>query len=243
MGACTRLDTSRLGKLNLTPQTFNCPSNVVTLDGVTDVGRMRPLILCLLNPWSVCNKPDVINEFIVDKSIDILAITETWLTGVGSDSPIIKALLPPGYSILHAPRASRGGGTAVVFRESIPVSRVSVVGHAPSSFEFIECLVKLPIMLRLCIVYHPPGTAFLDDFSQFLSQLVTKPGHLIIAGDFNEHVENSTDRKALDFLNMLSSFGLSQHVSESTHKSNHILDLFITSATDSIIEHCRPLDC
>jgi len=196
----------------------------------------------LLNPWSVCNKPDVINEFIVDNNIDILALTETWLTGTGTDSPIIAAMLPPGYGIIHVPRASRGGGTAVVFRLSISISRVSIDGQVPSTFEVIECLVKLPIMLRLCIVYRPPGTAFLDDFSEYLSNVISKPGHLIIAGDFNEHVENPADRRALEFLNTLSSFGLSQHVTKPTHKSNHILDLFITSTTDNIIKQCTPLD-
>ena len=78
----------------------------------------------------------------------------------------------------------------------LSISRVSIDGQIPSTFEVIECLVKLPIMFRLCIVYRPPGTPFLDDLSaQYLSNVVSKPEHFIIAGDFSEHVEGPDDQK------------------------------------------------
>ena len=82
------------------------------------------LQFCLLNPWSVCNKADEINDFVVEKGLDLLALTETWLSGDITDDPVISALLPAGFSILHNPRKTRGGGTAVVYRDSLKLHQV-----------------------------------------------------------------------------------------------------------------------
>ena len=55
-------------------------------------------------------------------------------------------------------------------------------------------------------------------------------GKLIITGDFNFQVDNSSHVDSRKFLSLLDSFGLDQHIQTSTHSSGHILDLLITKA-------------
>ncbi|ELU14729.1 hypothetical protein CAPTEDRAFT_188066 [Capitella teleta] len=184
------------------------------------------LLIVLINPWSICNKAEDINDFIIEYNIDILAITETWLTGTACDGPTINALLPNGYEIIHAPRRTRGGGTALVYHQSLNVTRVAV---SSASFEVLECVIKGPIVLRICVVYQPYRTAlFIEEFSSYLAGLATSPGHLLVLGDFNLHVDDPLDKCAQDFLTSMSSLGLEQHVSTLTHRNGHTLDLVLT---------------
>ncbi|ELT90552.1 hypothetical protein CAPTEDRAFT_186612 [Capitella teleta] len=177
-------------------------------------------------PWSHLHKAEDINDFIIEYNIDILAITETWLTGTACDGPTINALLPNGYEIIHAPRRTRGGGTALVYRQSLNVTRVAV---SSASFEVLECVIKGPIVLRICVVYQPYRTAlFMEEFSSYLAGLATSPGHLLVLGDFNLHVDDPLDKCAQDFLTSMSSLGLEQHVTTLTHRNGHTLDLVLT---------------
>lgn len=51
---------------------------------------------------------------------------------------------------------------------------------------------------------------------------------VVLVGDFNIHVDNLKYGNAKEFLNILNNFGLSQHVTHSTHNKGHILDLIIS---------------
>ena len=69
---------------------------------------------------------------------------------------------------------------------------------------------------------------FLEEFSSFLEGLVLTTSALLVAGDFNFHIDEPNDCDARRFLQVLESFDLIQHVSEVTHRNGHILDLIIT---------------
>ena len=80
----------------------------------------------------------------------------------------------------------------------------------------------------------------------YLEQLVLTSGALVIAGDFNIHVDDPSDKEAADFLSLIESFGLKQHVSYPTHRTGHTLDLVLTRDRDSLVptvssqDHCFP---
>ena len=59
----------------------------------------------LINARSVSNKALPIKDLVVDRAVDILAITETWLHCRGDDA-VIGELCPSSYSFLHNPRSS-----------------------------------------------------------------------------------------------------------------------------------------
>jgi hypothetical protein len=92
-------------------------------------------------------------------------------------------------------------------------------------------------------VYRPPPSRgnslsvkqFLSEFADYLEHLVTCSGPLLILGDFNFHIKDASDKDALSFLRLVSSFDLQQHVQQSTHRGGHILDLVLTRATDNVV--------
>ena len=79
---------------------------------------------------------------------------------------------------------------------------------------------------------------FLEEFSSFLEGLVSTTSALLVAGDFNFHIDEPNDCDARRFLQVLESFDLIQHVSEATHKKGHILDLIITRAHEKLVGRC-----
>ena len=66
---------------------------------------------------------------------------------------------------------------------------------------------------------------FLDELSSFFEGLVLAPSALLVAGDFNFHVDDQEDDHARRFLQVLELFDLTQQVSHSTHKYGNTLDL------------------
>ena len=61
---------------------------------------------------------------------------------------------------------------------------------------------------------------------------------MIIVGDINVHLENPDDIHAEQFTELLTSFGLTQHVDSPTHNKGEILDLLIT-LSDCAVENLR----
>ena len=70
----------------------------------------------LFNVRSVVNKATAISEILRDRSIDLLAITETWLSFV-DQPPIIDELCPTFVGLRRDRRT--GGGVVLLYRSSI----------------------------------------------------------------------------------------------------------------------------
>uniref|UniRef100_A0A8L0DTG8 Reverse transcriptase domain-containing protein n=1 Tax=Oncorhynchus mykiss TaxID=8022 RepID=A0A8L0DTG8_ONCMY len=84
--------------------------------------------------------------------------------------------------------------------------------------------------LFIATVYRPPRpyTAFLIEFPEFLSDLVVIADNILIFGDFNIHMEKSTDPLQKAFGAIIDSVGFVQHVSGPTHCHSHTLDLVLS---------------
>ena len=78
----------------------------------------------------------------------------------------------------------------------------------------------------------------MSDFQDLLSFLASLPQELIVIGDFNLHIDKPTNQTTV-FLDLLSLFGLQQHVDFPTHIHGHPLDLIITSSKCSIASVTR----
>ena len=112
------------------------------------------------------------------------------------------------------------------------------------SFEYMECLVKLGnVWLRIVTVYRPTPSRsngftvrqFINEFTTLLEVLTVSQGQLLILGDFNFHVDDLNDCCTKQFLNLLLSFNLVQHVLDPTHELGHCLDLVITRSSDNML--------
>jgi len=188
------------------------------------------LRLSLVNARSVRNKTTTLNDFICENDIDILAITETWLSA-DNDGAVISSLLPNGYAIHQNPRLSRGGGgLALIFKSSIKVERQKQFNY--TSFEYLDCIVKLSKEFRIILVYRPPNNSlqsqFIDEFSDLGNNLASSRLEPIFLGDFNCHIDIKDNIFSARFCDLLKAHTLIQHVDLATHNRGHTLDLVIT---------------
>ena len=63
---------------------------------------------------------------------------------------------------------------------------------------------------------------------KYLEGLAASSGRLLICGDFNNNWLDTSDNICKKILNTLESYNLHQHVTNSTHKSGHLLDYIIS---------------
>jgi len=73
-----------------------------------------------------------------------------------------------------------------------------------------------------------------------MERLATYSAPLIVVGDFNIHVDDATNDDTIKLCDVLSTHDLQQHVSSSTHRQGHMLDLFITRS-DQLVD-MLPID-
>ena len=198
------------------------------------------------NLSSIC-LPEICCSLISSKQIDILAMTETWLSSCDT-AACLDDISPPDFSLFHCPRPSgRGGGVAFLVRETFKVEII----HTPKflSFEAICILVKhSSITANFICIYCPPGCAnmFFDEFPNFLENTLQFQDELYIFGDLNIHLDKPSVNTR-SFLDILDTFSLHQHVTFPTHIYGHWLDLFITrsnckhvkavSSSDGLSDH------
>src|SRR6218665_4123776 len=100
----------------------------------------------------------------------------------------------------------------------------------------------------LLLLIHPPITTpfshsspysrtpavFLQEFTTLLSIAATTPYEFLITGDFNIHVDNPSISFTREFLALLSSTNLTQHVIFPTHYQDPTFHLVVTSSLSTL---------
>ena len=185
----------------------------------------------VFNARSICNKTVGVLELLSDQKIDICMLSETWLRK--GDTSKISEIKDLGYNTYHCSRPGRGGGVAILYKKTLRLTKIK--NKAFKSFEHIECsMMSGSSIVRLTCIYRSPTAAhsyitdFLNDFDQYLEELMHHMGKIIICGDFNIHMENTDDPDAKKFSSLLERYGLIQHVSCPTHINGGSLDLVLT---------------
>ena len=191
----------------------------------------------LMNTRPVRNKAQFMKDYIDDNSIEIVALTETWL----SDGEVLNDHTNGGYNLVHLPRKNRrGGGVGLLFR-----STFQLLSHRPMTTGTCECLnvtlrcQRTKVNIQLLVVYRPPSSslprAFLDDFTELLNTVANHLSETIMCGDFNIRYNNSQSTDVANCADLLDCAGFIQHMTEATHVSGNILDLVVTHRCSSII--------
>ena len=185
----------------------------------------------------VLNKPAVLQELITDLSIDIFALTETWLP-TETLPAILNSITPRNYSIINSPRLhGKGGGLAIIYRSCLKIKKITTAEYPTFEALCVQLTIS-SFSYNILTIYRPPSSSksqFLSDFSSLLEDLVPSSSELIITGDFNFHVDNPSCPSVFPFLTLLETFNLTQHVSFPTHVSGHTLDLLITKSSSKLI--------
>ena len=163
----------------------------------------------LFNTQSINNKGTLIEEHIREKGLDFMCLTETW------HQPEVYSALneacPSGYSYLEAARSTgHGGGLAVIHTQDLELSPIPL--PATSSCECLAFKFKPPFSMTVLLIYRPPKSN---------SALIQK--YLI-------WVDTPSCPPAAEFLQLLDSLNLQQHVDVPTHSKGHTLDLVISNS-------------
>lgn len=241
-----RLSQSRLRRLggvnpaNLQPLSRAAPAADVI---------QTPLKCAILNARSVVNKTFIIQDFFSSHSLELLFLTETWIKP--GESAAFSELLPPGCVFIDTPRSTgRGGGVAVVFKNSVSYKPLTIDSCASFEMSCFELRHNEPVFCA--VIYRPPkyNNDFISDFSNFIAPILTKYDKILLVGDLNLHVCCPSTPMAKDFIELIDGFNLVQHVNRPTQKHGHTLDLVMSCnlpinnivVGDAIIaDHCPVL--
>ena len=144
-------------------------------------------------------KSAAICDLIISKRLDILAITEIWLSGDHHVNNTIAEILNTlnDFDFHHVPRVNRvGSGIGVLLRKGFKVSR-----NEWQPFSSMECMDLLinhgSSFIRLVTIYRPPRSkknrttpsTFFQVFPSLLETVSLTSGYLLINGDYNFHME------------------------------------------------------
>ena len=193
----------------------------------------RQLRFCALNGRSVNNKNEDVKALILDRKLNLPALTETWHED--SAYTAIKRLRTLGLNVIEAARIIPDdievddvdfvnyGGIAVVSKPGIRVTKMSVK-LSVSTFEYVYCRITSDSASSILVVICRPGSKLptsevFKEFTKFLELTSTFDLSVTITGNVNVHFqtedEANTRRKNN---NILESFGLIQHVSLPNHE-------------------------
>ncbi len=192
------------------------------------------------NAQSVSKKTTTIFDYILDKDVDILVITETWL---GEDDPVITGeCTPSGYCFFNFPRpGDKHGGIAIISKANLNLS-ISHVCVDTVTFEHAS-MTDNSKTFHLPAIYRPPPSKvngftynqFIEEFDDFLSVLSTLPGKPLIMGDINIHVNKPSKPDVARYLLSLAEHDMKQYSNKPTHKCGNILDHLICRPEDNIL--------
>ena len=57
-----------------------------------------------------------------DNKLEIVALTETWLSNDDGDQRYVKEMTPSEYKCVHKPRKGRGWGVALLYKTGIGIT-------------------------------------------------------------------------------------------------------------------------
>ena len=218
-----------------------------SVSSATDLSQLPGLRMATWNARSLTDKFAYVAHTLLERQLDLLAVTESWHR-CSDDVPVLRAA-PPGYTIHDRPRAphpdgqpTRGGGIVVFLRSSLRSSQIHLDMQI-TTFEALCLSIATPHGSTTVLSVYRPGSViptgkFFEELSSVLESLITRNTQLTILGDFNIHLEDPTDPATVRLMDLLSHFGLLQHVKESTHLLGGILDLVITT-DDGLAQELR----
>ena len=199
------------------------------------------------------NKTDFVENYLHTNDVDLLFVTETWLSKDILDSAVgVK-----GYTILRRDREhTSGGGVMLFFKDHLQVNEIANPPHLNNGADDFEVLCvdyfdgKHPI--RFCCFYVPPRSSQLKnsikDVCDAITNFQTSFKPYFVLGDFN--------LPRIDWDNFISLGGeshdyfidfcilncFSQPVVEPTHEKGNTLDILLcNTVAQSLLTSCNVL--
>ena len=220
-----------------------------TLTTLDSLKAAKGLKICHLNIRSILNKIDQFRLHFESSDLDVITISETWLTKEISSS----ILQMHNYQIFRWDRAyctgdngliKKGGGLLIYVRDGLNFNAVMDTSKNISTknceLQRIELCSDVQKNIVIYNLYRPPSGS-VKSFTECLTNICEDEQNImakevVFLGDFNI---NYLSKKADDTKNLISwqtKMGLSQVIKSHTRvsqKSKSLIDLIITD-----IEHC-----
>lgn len=189
------------------------------------------------NARSVVNKLQELHMFLLEEKVDIVGITETWLTSNVQDSELQFAEFTLFRIDRHDKDKLRGGGVALYVRNELKPVRVLEIENEKFQ-ESLWCKININGQsTTVGVCYRSPDSSASNDESLFMLLDRVSHGRVIVMGDFNYSILDWSSSDKIDvshpFVECLGRNFLYQHVEEPS-RGNNYLDLVISS--DNIVE-------
>ena len=185
--------------------------------------------IMMWNVWSILNPEKLrsVLQVLEDNQIQIACITETWFDA--EKGIFTSAIKSEGYEIIHSPRSDkRGGGTAIIYKNNLKVKKGASSSSKYESFEFSYVYLKNQgTRIVLLCIYRKQEVAckiFCRELEELMDDVSNTTEALLVMGDFNVWVDVESNSDAKKLTTLMSAYGLSQLIKESTHKEGHTLD-------------------
>ena len=194
--------------------------NLITVEQmVNDKIMANNLRIGTINARSLKNKVSLIFNYVLEKSLDVTIVTETWL----SDEDICwwetTEFVTNGFSYFYITRPERrGGGVMILLHPKLQGTLVAK--KLTSSCESVIVKLNHKIPITICGIYHPPSgsiqentnTKFNDDITDLLTEYLPYEKNWLISGDFNINLNDCTSAEVMIFKDTMEALGLCQHV-------------------------------
>ena len=199
----------------------------------------------LLNAQSVGNSSTAIATTVTEGHYDVFLLTETWHTS--HEDVVLRRCVPAGYTCQDAARPSTDhtrtnhGGVAAIISDDL-VHRRLPAPFSPTTFESTAFTVgSLDSTVAVLLIYRPGSAVVTDTFftelSAYLEVFALYKCQILVAGDFNIHVERAGDADAARLHDILQSFDCVQQVPHTpTHRSGGTIDLVVTKSEQVLVD-------
>ena len=197
--------------------------------------RSKPsgILLGHINIRSIVNKTEQMEHLLSDSNIDILGVSESWLTHSSSTA----AISIPGYNVFRKDRETgRGGGILIYVRDKFKCELI----RWPKEVN-VECIglnisLSSAMYFTVICVYRPPSAkdVFYDHLKTILNHCSSKK-EITLLGDFNINWDIKSDRKKIKQLT--DKYNLTQIIkgpTRITNTSHTTIDLIFTNKPERI---------
>jgi hypothetical protein len=177
---------------------------------------------------AIRNKIPLLSNFISEHDFDILCLSETKV------DPSILVMSIPGYTLYRKDRTNCGGGVAILIREEFthhPVTFDANSGLTNTEVLSLKVQVrKFKSILITCLYRAKFNLSYSDNrkLEVLFSELESTGLTFYACGDYNIHLEQSTNPGVVRFNNMLHRHSLTELIQAPT-RGRARLDLIITN--------------
>ena len=194
--------------------------------------KCTSLVIAHINIRSMRNKVDELQLLLKKLSIDIMCVSETWLTDTITDNTANIA----GYDITRCDRISNSyGGVAILIRDNL-VHKIRDDLKTEKSMEilWIEVQYQFNKTILVTYVYRPPtaSVAYFNDMVDTIEKAHNTDKHMVILGDMNYNYvfdETMSENPICLLDNMFLLKQLIDAPTRVTENSSSLIDIILTN--------------